>query len=258
MTGKSADFGLYDQAFFGDLADQSYQAAKILLPRIYEMYPFESVVDFGCGSATWLRAAGETIRQDGQRLTGIDGEYARDIVRCDGATFIFQDLEQPIAVERHDLAISLEVAEHLTPQRAVSFVEDICNAADVVFFSAAVVGQGGTNHINEQPQSYWAEIFARFGYKPFIFHRKDYWHDPAFTVCSFYIASSFLYIKQGHPLFKQLSPLMAGDDDILDVVHPNLLSGRSDENYPFRLHVAQLVPSLRRALQRRRPGHRAP
>jgi SAM-dependent methyltransferase len=250
-TDECPDLGLYDQVFFDSIADTSYQAAKILLPRIYELYPFNSVVDFGCGSATWLRAAVETINADHKKLTGIDGAYAKNVVNCEQANFIFQDLEKRITVGRHDLAISLEVAEHLTPMRATSFIEDICRSSDVVFFSAAVDGQGGTNHINEQPQSYWARIFSSFSYKPFIFHRKEYWDNPFFASCPYYIASSFLYIKEGSPLFAKLARFKAQDNDLLDIIHPSILKSKKIENIPFRVLAKQLLPSVSRAIKRR-------
>jgi hypothetical protein len=46
--------------------------------------------------------------------------------------------------------MSLEVAEHLKPDRAGSFVADLCSASDVVLFSSALPGQDGDGHQNEQ------------------------------------------------------------------------------------------------------------
>ena len=64
---------------------------------------------------------------------------------------------------RFDLVNCLEVAEHLDASRADSFVDDLCALGDVVVFSAAIPGQGGTHHVNEQFQSYWQERFRRNG-----------------------------------------------------------------------------------------------
>ena len=60
-------------------------------------------------------------------------------------------------------SISLEVAEHLSPGRAESFISDLCQAAPVVLFGAAIPGQGGVGHLNEQWQSYWANLFEACG-----------------------------------------------------------------------------------------------
>jgi SAM-dependent methyltransferase len=66
--------------------------------------------------------------------------------------------------EHYDLAVSLEVAEHLPPLLGERLVETCTKAAPRVLFSAAPPGQGGQGHINEQPKAYWLERFARHGY----------------------------------------------------------------------------------------------
>lgn len=251
MTSSSSR--KYTRSYFAGFADESYDAAATLLPDIFAFYPFHSVVDFGCGAGAWLRAAAALIPADDpqRRLTGVDGPHARTIAQCEGARFIFQNLEDRVSVDRHDLAICLEVAEHLSPGRAESLIDDICNAADVVLFGAAVDGQGGVDHLNERPQSYWAELFARRGYQPFIFHRVQHWNNPVFERCPYYIANSFLFVKEGHPLFAAIDNLRAGPNDILDVVHPNWLRSKKPENTPFLLIAKQLIPSLMSAIRRR-------
>ena len=59
----------------------------------------------------------------------------------------------------------LEVAEHIPPECADIFVESLTwGLAPVIMFSAAVPGQGGTLHLNEQWPAYWASKFAQHGY----------------------------------------------------------------------------------------------
>jgi hypothetical protein len=201
VVQSGADFSKYDASFFESIADVGYRAGKILLSDVYAFYAFNSVCDVGCGSGSWLRAAAEAICAADKKLTGIDGEYARKIAACVGAKFLFQDLEQSIKnVDRHDLLLCLEVAEHLSPGRAESLIDDLCAISDVVFFGAAVDGQRGANHLNERPQSYWMDLFCKRGYQPFIFHRQKYWNDAAFGSCPYYISGSFLYVKETHRL----------------------------------------------------------
>jgi len=45
-------------------------------------------------------------------------------------------------------------------------VADLCAAAPRVLFGAAIPEQGGSSHINEQWQSYWAKKFIANGYTP--------------------------------------------------------------------------------------------
>mgnify|MGYP003651180275 CR=1 FL=1 len=80
----------------------------------------------------------------------------------------YADLNQPVKLrKRHDLAASIEVAEHLLPERSESFVADLCKLSDTVLFSAGIPHQGGAGHINLRYQHEWAEIFAEQGYACF-------------------------------------------------------------------------------------------
>jgi len=75
------------------------------------------------------------------------------------------DLEQDrFDVPRVDVTMSLEVAEHLPPSVADGFVELLVNSAPTVVFTAAPPGQGGVDHVNEQPRGYWIEKFEGHGY----------------------------------------------------------------------------------------------
>jgi hypothetical protein len=79
------------------------------------------------------------------------------------------ELDKGISVDRkYDLAISVEVAEHLPPNAADIFIESIVKASDIVLFSAAIPFQGGTNHINEQWPEYWNKLFNKNGYYRFF------------------------------------------------------------------------------------------
>ena len=40
----------------------------------------------------------------------------------------------------------------------------LCGLSSIVIFSAATPGQGGTDHVNERPHSYWIEKFSARGY----------------------------------------------------------------------------------------------
>ena len=70
----------------------------------------------------------------------------------------------------YDLALCIEVAEHLQPEYAETLVDNVTRSARVVFWSAAHPGQGGTCHYNEQPPEYWEALFAARG---FVHHRLE-------------------------------------------------------------------------------------
>ena len=83
--------------------------------------------------------------------------------------------------ERFDLAISLEVAEHLPQTHAAAFVGELTRLAPAVLFSAAIPGQGGLNHVNEQWPDYWAALFEAQGFQPIDTLRWRIWGDDQIT-----------------------------------------------------------------------------
>jgi len=74
------------------------------------------------------------------------------------------DLTQqpPAELPPTDVAYCLEVAEHLPPELGDRLVGYLARFPTVLF-TAAHPGQGGDDHINEQPKDYWIERFARDG-----------------------------------------------------------------------------------------------
>ncbi len=138
-----------------------------IVPIVLNCLPYKvnSVIDFGCGTGTWLRAFKESGVKD---ILGIDGNWCnRNLLfeNIDESEFMNSDLEKLISLPRsYDLVVSLEVAEHLSEQSADVFVKSLISAGNTILFSAAIPGQGGFNHINEQWPSYWICKFQEYGY----------------------------------------------------------------------------------------------
>lgn len=184
----------YSKVFYAWQRAGSHSAARRILPIVFDAVRPKTVVDVGCGVGTWLDVA----RSLGAATTGYEGAWVRDLPPTyPGLDIYAADLEQPLAADRrYDLAISMEVAEHLSPARADSFVADLVRLAPNVLFSAAVPGQGGNNHVNEQWQSYWAERFAAHGYGPRDIVRPLVRNDR--RVAYWYRQNAVLY-SAGHP-----------------------------------------------------------
>lgn len=155
----------YSKTFFKTLEQGSYASALIVLKALFSFYVPKSIIDIGCGTGSWLKAARDLGVHD---IFGVDGDYvSTDMLLIDEDSFERADLEQEfIPRRRYECAISMEVAEHLDPKAAPSFVKTLVNCAPVVVFSAAIPFQGGTHHLNEQWPSYWAELFSDLGYVP--------------------------------------------------------------------------------------------
>ena len=243
---------LYKAAFYSSRREMTLAAARRILAIVGRLVEVGSAVDLGCGTGTWLSVAKE---RGATEVLGFEGHWLRDDAVDDPAiTIIRQDLEAPVRIERRfDLAISLEVAEHLGPARAESFVEDLCRASDVVLFAAAVPGAGGKGHINEQWQSYWAEKFAARGYVAVDAIRPEIWDDPAIPY--WYRQDAILYLAPAAAAKLSASITPVANLKSLDSVHPELYL---QVDIKRQLRAAALIPRaavdyLARKL-RARPG----
>ena len=188
---------IYDEQFYNEQVEGSVRSAMIVLEILYKIYQPRSVVEFGCGLGGWLASAeslGALI------LKGYDGNWVdTKKLKSKQIDFSAVDLEQDISVlGKYDLAISLEVAEHLTQERAKTFIKNICSVSDVVMFGAAIPYQGGANHINEQWQSYWIDLFEDEGYLCHDIFRKQIWDNAAVDCC--YRQNTFLFIKKNNEI----------------------------------------------------------
>jgi hypothetical protein len=126
------------------------------------------VVDLGCGQGDWLKIA----RDKG--ATEILGVESFALGRKDFSIPIMNfDLTAPLILDTiFDIALCLEVGEHLSEKFAEILVTSLVNAAPLILFSAAVPGQGGIHHVNEQPPAYWHKLFQNHGYRCFDFRHK--------------------------------------------------------------------------------------
>jgi len=152
----------YNSDFYRFLASFAIPSAEQIVPLLRQLAPIESVADFGCGQGAWL----SVWQKAGALVIGVDGPYVdRRHLMIGQRDFHAADLSQSINLgRRFDLVQSLEVAEHLPAERAADFVGTLTAHGSLVMFSAAVPGQGGEHHINEQPLEYWRAKFRDRGY----------------------------------------------------------------------------------------------
>lgn len=208
----------YDKAFYEAQSGGSYDSARIVLALLREVLPFASVCDVGCGAGTWVKALLELGVED---VLGLDGAYAQPSLQIPERHFLAADLCAPLAVgRRFDLAMSLEVAEHLPRERSAGFVEDLTRLAPAVLFSAAVPCQGGTDHINERWQDFWAEAFARHGFACHDIIRPRIWNAPGVEV--WYRQNTLLFLHRDHPHAEAVRAAAAGLTAPVAVVHPEM------------------------------------
>jgi hypothetical protein len=129
---------------------------------------------------------------------GVDGPYVdqRHLI-IDADEFRAADLSRPIDLgRRFDVVQSLEVAEHLPRSRASEFIGTLTAHGPLVVFSAAVPGQGGEHHINEQPLEYWREKFRERGYIAIDCVRPEVIENP--RIQHWYRYNIILYVDERH------------------------------------------------------------
>lgn len=199
----------------------NFKAAREVVPFLLEILDVRSVVDVGCGIGTWLKVFEENEVKD---ILGIDGNYVdKTLLKIDKSKFLEYNLEELYTTKKKfDLAISLEVAEHLSIDSANVFVKTITNLSDTVVFSAAIPYQGGQNHINEQEPNYWIEKFENEGFKLFDILRPLFWDNT--EVDSWYRQNMLLFTKNRDLLAKLDSYESFGGKHL---VHPVLSQGKT-------------------------------
>ena len=168
----------YDAAYHGALYEGARRSAERVLPLVLDAVHPASLVDFGCGSGAWVAAALAAGVED---ALGVDGPWVEEAtLAIPRERFGAADLSRPLDLgRRFDLALCLEVGEHLPPEAASPLVHTLCRHAPVVLFSAAVPGQGGEGHLNEAWPEAWAALFDGAGFEGRDALRRRIWHDDA-------------------------------------------------------------------------------
>src|SRR5262249_60644531 len=93
-------------------------------------------------------------------VLGYEASWIESVETEPNVKIVVADIAMPLACKRRfDLVVCLEVAEHLPTDSAANLLTNLCNAGDVVLFSAAIPGQGGVNHINEKVALNLATLF---------------------------------------------------------------------------------------------------
>lgn len=170
-----------------------------------------SLIDVGCGTGTWLEAA---------LLLGINDVYGVDGVKSDtlhisNGLFQITDFRKEWGCSRKfDIALCLEVAEHIESEFVDIFFDSLCQTSNNIYFSAAVPGQPGQHHVNCHWPSYWQKHFNQRGFVCSDRIRWRIWDDPDIEV--WYRQNMFT---------ATYSPQEAGvESRIKPVVHPDFLS----------------------------------
>jgi hypothetical protein len=178
-----------------------------------------SAIDLGCGRGEWLavfQASGVA------EIQGLDGSHVDpNRMAIPASAFVTHDFTQPYRGERrYDLAMSVEVAEHLEPAAGAALVHSLTDLSDVVLFSAAAPHQAGVHHVNCQWPVYWSRLFRERSYVAVDAIRRRIWNNSA--VDWWYRQNLLLYIRDAR---LKSYPVLAVDctEEPLALVHPEML-----------------------------------
>jgi SAM-dependent methyltransferase len=165
-----------NERYLHDTAIHRPDDAQCIVPVIIEMFHPRSVLDVGCGLGNFLQ---EFQRAGIQDIMGIEGSWLDTTKLVIDEKYVqIYDLETVLSLGRKfDVALCLEVAEHLKPESADNLVKTLTAHSDVVVFSAAIPYQGGQNHINEQWLVYWQNLFASYDFHMYDEIRHRIWND---------------------------------------------------------------------------------
>jgi hypothetical protein len=141
--------------------------ARIVLGELFSMLPTgipSSLVDFGGGAGSWCVAA-QQLGVDHVLL--VDQCPSSQVIKSlnNSHNFLWFEFDKGIpTVGRYDIAISIEVAEHLPDAQGKSLIRRLTETSNIILFAAAIPGQGGIGHINEQLHEYWHNLFLANGF----------------------------------------------------------------------------------------------
>lgn len=247
----------YDEAFYRLQGGPSLSSAEAILPRVLDLVKPRSIVDVGCGTGTWLEVA---IRLGVSDVLGLDGRHVHPtLLRIPPELFLPADLSEPFQLGRtFDLAICLEVAEHLPAASAGGLVESIVRHAPAILFSAAIPFQGGTNHVNERWPDYWAKLFARQNYEPLDCLRDLFWDDDRVQPC--YAQNALLFVNSEH---LAITPGLAAAKQstvlpLRGLVHPQTFLAYANPDQGSVVAQIRRLLAVLRSVTRRRRGRAGP
>lgn len=169
---------IYDEEYYNNVIEAvANRSAEVMVQSIIDQFNPQSIIDVGCGTGALL----ERFQNNGCKVIGLEySDAALAICDARGVRALKYDIEKGEMPDlgKYDVAVSVEVAEHLPQACADSYVRLLTSLSGVIVFTAAPPGQGGTDHVNEQPPEYWISKFFEHGfeYSSIISNRwRDAW-----------------------------------------------------------------------------------
>ena len=204
MNQDQFDKKYHRDYYLRNVSKHAVESAPEIAAGIMEIFSPQSVVDIGCGAGDLI-----AYMRDHYKITVSGFERSKEAITLAKEKNIqikHFNIEDKIfnPSKGFDVAICMEVAEHVAADAADFLVWQLSRLAEQIIFTAAPTGQGGNNHVNEQPRQYWIEKFESQGrvYDSYITHyliRK--WKNSG-TVTSWYWKNLMIFRKQKSEYFR--------------------------------------------------------
>ena len=153
----------YSKEYYEGIRSANHSYYELFAQVLMEEFKPSTLVDCGCGHGDISK---EFLSHGCKEAFLFDGSPdAVEIARSAGMKNVEQlDFANAETIPaKGDLAICLEVAEHIPTAYAGNLCRLLSNVAPTLAFTAAPPGQGGHLHVNNQPQSYWINLFLKNG-----------------------------------------------------------------------------------------------
>ncbi|HLC91705.1 MAG TPA: methyltransferase domain-containing protein [Candidatus Saccharimonadales bacterium] len=154
----------YSAAYFKQINDEEGPQAERLADVLIWKYSPKSVIDIGCASGLYLKP----FLDRNVKVRGLDNAKAvidDEVLQIPRRYIELADITKNPPKTKADLALCIEVMEHIPKSGAKPAIRHLTQASDLIIFSAAQPGQGGVGHINCQLPSYWQALFAKNGFE---------------------------------------------------------------------------------------------
>ncbi|MBI5246400.1 MAG: hypothetical protein HY923_04415 [Elusimicrobia bacterium] len=155
---------IYGRGFFAEWGKDHaryVRSAEIIVDILHDAFQPKRLVDLGAGCGVYTHL----FKQKGSDVVAVDGvipppefSYPFDVQVRD-LTIPFKNPWGPF-----DLALCLEVAEHIPEEFSGVFLDNILQFSDRLILSAAQPNQEGHHHVNMRPKRYWVAQLAAKGF----------------------------------------------------------------------------------------------
>ncbi len=238
---------VYGGRFYDYMEAAALRSARHVVPLIVKLLSPLSVIDVGCGTGAWIAA----FRENGiRRACGADGAWVdKGRLLFPERDFLAIDLGGPFRLEgSFDLAVSVEVAEHLDAEAGDRLLDALTALAPVVVFSAGIPHQGGVHHTNEQWQGYWIRRFEERGFVAVDCLRPVLWENR--EVAAYYSQNLFLFVSRDHlpnvPAIEAAYRTLGAAPR--NLVHPELWNEVNERSRKAEIRILELERQCRSLL----------